>query len=704
MLQSSPRKKTARRLWIRGALIGVPLLITALGAFAYANRIPIADWGLTQFLESRNIRASYLIETLNWNEILITNINIENGILIPKVHILRKSTSPQIANIESIHIQIDSIDVWTTKKVIEQLMVPAGETTSEPLGFADYAHYCYQLKPTTLKFRIEKIVHESTEIPLNLKLEHTPGSDKTEFRFSGENLDYTGNKKFQVSAQKYAGNMELECSADSIRLSGDPVTLTVKNLYSDSPRLTVKNSKITSEKVQLVLSRDNRARLHLPLELKLTALTATQKIVADIPKLLLTADHSLDSSQKSSLLVSGKKLHLSSPYGIKVANLQAELSTPYSWSESLDGQVNLSGLTILSALDQPLVQNLSSKIQLHKASGSSNAVLSISDATKNLAITDLQILQTNSAFAAEFQKKTTQVELNSRIVEVFPILKEYIQYISGKLRFGGLITYKNGELAGNIQAEGQDISADTAFGEVSKMNFSHDVVSLETLASSPGQRLTIKSFTAGKELRNLELNYQVLSKSHILARSLHVEHEGANIDAKNFSIDPVLKILKGFKATIEKLKLDTLLVLAAGPFISAEGTLSGEIALAYKDKIPTIDGQLQSDGPGWIRYRKQGDVQQKNISLSDNPMTILNGYLYNYQYQELDMELATDRKYKMTARLKALGRNPDYLGGKPLKLKINFEQNVLAAIQSMMLSYSLPNKLKEKIEKAGKEP
>ena len=79
-------------------------------------------------------------------------------------------------------------------------------------------------------------------------------------------------------------------------------------------------------------------------------------------------------------------------------------------------------------------------------------------------------------------------------------------------------------------------------------------------------------------------------------------------------------------------------------------------------------------------------------------MDILQGYLYDFAFETLSLQIESDKNYDSIMILNTLGRNPQYVQGKPLKLNIKLEQNILAAVQSMMLTYDLPNKLKEKLE------
>lgn len=705
MLRSTSQKSASRRTPLRTCLFVTLLLTIASGLAAYAYRKPLLHWGLSRYLESKGLRAQFSLEIANWDEVLITDINIENGIYLPKFHILRQASSSQIGPpISAVNIEVESIDVWTTKKVIEQWTADNAASEKQPLQFADYQKYCRWLQPADIRIQLKKLIHENTEIPLNMKLEHAPGATNTFFSFAGKNLKYNSNPRFQLTAGDYSGRMELDCGTEAIRLFGDPVIISIAHLYSTEPQLTLKDSKIISEKMEFSLFPDNRANLHFPLQFKVMAKTGTQKIVADIPRLLITADHSLDGAKKSSVLVSAKNIKMTSPYGISVTDTRMELTTPYNWFESIDGSIRLKDITYSDSQGKPLLKDMTAKIQLQRNGTSSNAVIDLSDKTQTIAIEKVQVLQTGAVITAEFKKNKTRILLNKKMNDLMPLLKEHIHSATGTLSFEGLISYKNKALTGNIQLMGSDISLQSAYGAFSKINIDHDIVDLETLASSPRRKITIQQFIAGKEIDNISLHYQVLNRSRIFAHKLHLEHESGEMEAHNFTIDPLQKVLKDFKARIQKLPLGTFFNLIALPGAQASGTLTGQIDLDYEDKQPVISGALKSEQEGWIRYRNAGQAQKKTISLSDSPIDILNNYLYNFEYKDLDLQLKSDKNFNFNAHLNTFGRNPDYLSGKPLKLKINLEQNILTAIQSMLLTYNLPSKLQEKIEKAVNEP
>ncbi|MCC6137620.1 MAG: YdbH domain-containing protein, partial [Bdellovibrionaceae bacterium] len=397
-----------------------------------------------------------------------------------------------------------------------------------------------------------------------------------------------------------------------------------------------------------------------------------------------------------------------------VQKIFLELSTPSDWATLLEGTLHLNNITytppptapkkgvsknahkVNSA--KPLFSKVNSKIRFQKLGETIKAFIDISDATKNLAIRNLELEHTPQATKALFKKATTQIHLNSQITELLPITKEHIKTISGVLSAEGHVQFKDDNLTGGLKLFGKDISVSSGYGDVTEMQWEHDVLSFKTFTSSPLQTLRIKSFTAGKTIENIYLEYQVMNLDTLRAQKLHLEYEKALIDAENFMIHPLKQELIGFKATIKNLPLESILTMALGPFVSATGHLNGHVNLEFEDKIPTMNGRLTSEKEGWILYRKQGDQQQNGLQLSDSPMTILNSYLYNFNYKTLDLDLRSNKQYQMNVLLGAYGHNPDYLKGKPLKLKINLEQNVLAAIQSMMLSYDLPSKLKERIE------
>ena len=121
----------------------------------------------------------------------------------------------------------------------------------------------------------------------------------------------------------------------------------------------------------------------------------------------------------------------------------------------------------------------------------------------------------------------------------------------------------------------------------------------------------------------------------------------------------------------------------------------------YKGKVPLFKGHLKAKEKGVIRYRKpgQGPIDFKTVTA--NPMDILHSYLYDFDYSQLDIDMDSNQKYDMKMTLRTLGKNPQYMEGKPLKLNIKLDQNLLAGFKAMMLTYDMPNKIKDKIEKMG---
>ena len=165
--------------------------------------------------------------------------------------------------------------------------------------------------------------------------------------------------------------------------------------------------------------------------------------------------------------------------------------------------------------------------------------------------------------------------------------------------------------------------------------------------------------------------------------------------------NPIERTTKDFEAAIYKLSLEKALKLALGDSVTAEGSLDGQIQIFFKGKKPMAKGHLQSSKKGWIRYRKPGSSPPKQEITSTNPMDILEAYLYDFYYDQLYIDFETDDQFDMKMTLRTQGQNPGYLKGKPLKLNINLEQNLLAAFKAMMLTYNLPHKIKEKIEEMG---
>lgn len=688
----------ARWLYILTSILAL-IVVTVLAL--YMARVSVVQKSAEWYFKNKNISAQFKIEKLDWNDILITHINLENGIIIPKIHIQRSPDSQQIARISSIVMDVTSIDILTTQK-LAALFSQQEDTPPSPLPtFSDLKTHCDQLQHSHVDVRIQNIVHENTSIPLNFQLLHQRQSDATTLTFSGDSLEINKNENLKLDIENYKGDFALNCSKENVSITSKEFALSIKEASLGAPRIMAKKTYLLSSGIDIQITPDNRLTAKIPLQTNVKAHFNEQKLDFHLPRFLVSGVVSLDESQPTHLQLFIDNFSSKTPQSVSLQKLSVTFSKISRDLNTVTGHFDIKNFTFKDEKQTPLIQNVHIASHFEKNKDVISLKANVTDAAKVLSLKNIQVRRQNDNTTLLLDKHQSKIKLNGNIPDLIPMAKEYLKTASGDISLSGQVELQGTTPKGQLRFWTKGIDLSTGFGDIAGMSFDHDVTSLNTFSSSRNRNLKIKSAVVGKAIDNIDLDYHAESKDLILAQKLHLEHEGAQIDATNFEIYPLKKELKNFKSTIKKLKLDHVLAMAVGPFITADGTLSGNLALELQDKIPTVKGNLTSDQESWIHYRKEGDQQQKAITLSDNPMSILNNYLYNFHYKKLDLEITTNRDYQMNVLLAAYGHNPDYLKGKPLKLKINLEQNVLGAIQSMMLSYDLPSKLKEKLEKAG---
>lgn len=291
-------------------------------------------------------------------------------------------------------------------------------------------------------------------------------------------------------------------------------------------------------------------------------------------------------------------------------------------------------------------------------------------------------------------------KLTNELLALLP-KKEYgMNRIAGNLAVSGSATYSAGKITGPITLTTRDGFLDTNYGRFEKVSIDYQLDSLiPLLPSSSLQSITSKVTIWDESHYEIATSFHTKDHSHFLFDSFHMKEQKAEINTDQaFSLDLDPLTLRDFHIVLHNVPLERLLQFALKETITAEGAVAGDLGLEYIDQKPKIYGTLSQTSPGRIRYRLTGSVPSKTLKFTDGPMDILNGYLYDFVYSELSVKITTDEKYQMIVRLSTTGRNPDYLGHKPLKLNLNVEQNLLSALKSLMLSYNLPEQLKERLE------
>jgi hypothetical protein len=367
-----------------------------------------------------------------------------------------------------------------------------------------------------------------------------------------------------------------------------------------------------------------------------------------------------------------------------------------------EGQWNLKNLSVKESEQKQWLMGLNSKAN-YSLEGLTKYQLkaSVSDRTGSLQISNVRLAGDTSTqvHLISLDSKKSALKLKPETLQFLPFLKNSVQTISGQILFGGELQYNNQTLDGRLDFVGNNIDAETEWGNIAGADFKQSLLSLKNLSSPPRQFLKIKKVTVGQSFEDLALEYQVASLKNVNVSQFSMSIDKARLNAKNFSFNLEQKRIENFSVQVVDLDLERVLALGLKDTVKAQGRLHGHVNLTFEGSKPVLTGLLKDTQKGWIQYRPGATPASQTLSISDGPMDILNNYLYDFQYDNLSLAISTNKSYDMKMKLSTLGRNPNYLGGKPLLLNVNLEQNLLAAMQSMMLTYDLPSRLKERLEK-----
>ena len=304
------------------------------------------------------------------------------------------------------------------------------------------------------------------------------------------------------------------------------------------------------------------------------------------------------------------------------------------------------------------------------------------------------------------QELKKSLQLSQLIKKLAPQdIKSQIVSSSGSLNYKGTYAVAGEQANIDFELKANNIAIETENIKTKAVYLNHSIVEYPSLKSKKKQSLRAKEITVGATIKDLKVIYDVISKENLYVHSLDFEFDGAKVKARKFKVFPFKKRISPTQINIQNQNLEKFLRLALGETANATGKLTGEVKLKFKNNKPVIEsGTLKAIGPGNIQYRPPNSKGPPDPnSFSTDPMEILNNYLYDFHYTELSVSMSSDENYDMKMKLTALGKNPNYLNGKALKLNVNLEQNLLAAFQAMMLSYNLPKRLEEKITNLGKQ-
>jgi hypothetical protein len=604
-------------------------------------RVPIVTWALQRYAKNHKQDLQFEITSLTLSEFTLKNVRLNSKNVIPLLRIHYKLWDSDF--LKKIQLDVDTLNAESLQDTFTQLASNDSET-SEPAAFDESLALCRKFRKIDLQVQWRELVVGTQKIPFQLGLKND--SKQLQLKWDDQK-----NSK---------GLVTVNCEGESIQMSSSSLNFEVKDtVYKD---MKIENFSIG---------------LH-------------------------------DSALK---WLAGQPLNWRTEGAVSAHYTQAqhtyiwalptvEFSGLYNFDGSISGKLRIPKMSLGFKEKGDQVAGVELSGTFLKDAASTKALLQVRDKTRELFIDDVEITQEPEALRIKTDIAKTKIKFNSQLSTLVPDVKKWLTALSGTLRLGSDITYQNEKLSGTLHVIGENLTSQSDFGDYEGVSFNHKISSLDSFATPDRQSLKIKKINLGPGVEDLNVTYQMPNMFTVEVRQFSARAGKGELYAENFIIYPQKKRIEKFLAQVVNVDLETLLAVGLKDTIKAQGLLHGHLGVSYQGTRPVFKGLLTDPKPGWIQYRT-GNTQASGISLSDGPMEILNNYLYDFQYQNLSLTISSDTNYDMKVNLAALGHNPNYLNGKPLKLNVNLEQNLLAAMQSIMLTYDLPNRIREKLEKVN---
>jgi hypothetical protein len=642
--------------------LGVGLLL--VGAVFF--RKPLLRAIVSKYLAAHGIRAEFTAEEVSWSRIAFSTIRIE-GSSISKLVIERSSKSQAPLGISRIVLRAERLDL---KPLIDLVSKNAHSQEPNPKSLEkngaadplDLKRLCRTVLPVEWNAEVEQFSWGEDEFPVKASFTHPIENPNLRFALSGKGSHPNSATKMAFSEIKSIRRFDFDirasfvCGSDRVEALLEALKIEIDSLESFS--VSLKNALIRGDGKEFRVDLTNPGELKptRPLGLSLRFETQAGEIAE--------ANASIDLAKK--------KLDLR---GLKLKALP--------WVDIREW--SLSGRYELSGEERALTLDLKDKKGAVRFNG-------------------VQWRSTPDGMSFVIPDRNPSViTLGRDLIGYFPKLSDWFERAEGTLTITGRLAQVGAsgsekEWRGPLRVLGKTIGLKTGYGSISDGEIDFTAASIWPLRSPPGQKIAAKEVSVGRAIHDLEWRFEITSKDLIRFESMEATYAGSEWKVSPFDVEPAKPAVRGFRAQIKSFPLEELLKLALKENVQADGKLSGEIGFDYENGAPSLNGGLLTDAPGWVRYRPGGKPSSL-IRFSDGPMEILNAYLYDFHFESMGIELKTDPKYNLLTRLNAMGKNPGYLRQKPLKLGLGVEQNLLSTIRSLMLTYDLPEKMKEHFEK-----
>jgi hypothetical protein len=701
MLKVGPMKSKIISLFIF-------LLISFVGLYYF--RISVIEWSLQKYIKSKGIEAQFTISSFGFKTIKLIDVSLDNKIFMEELSLELKDQS-----IESIELKASRLDI-NEVKILGEKFNPQDQKNNE-LNFQSINNICDTLHPLEIKIDVKNIVSDEKVYPIEITFNHLKNSTLSKMKMSSQPFNLLNRGNYEFENLKINLNLNLDCLDGEVNLTSKDSMVFIKNFQekisknqtskekSKSVKYQIKDFELKIPSISLSLSKNEDLKLQSQLDLKAKVYNQSSLLTSFSFPLSLNHQSKINQLLNFTNSLSIKNFKINKPFTTSTPKILIELENKDPNKLTLQGRYKVDHLNYSSENSETMMNGLNLKGDFLKTENSITSHLQVTDDFNLLHLNKIILNYdlNKSLFGFELTKENT-LKLNNKLSQLLPSFKSWNLDGDGTIHLLGQLNYIKEKWQGHLKVFTDKLNIKSSFFNLSQVAFKNEIKQYPDLLTHGDQSLSLKHIVYGtNQLDNLKVSYRLKIKDQVEVNNLSFNYEKASLEAKNFNFDIIDKRLHHFRMLIHQYDLEKLLKLPMGDAVTAHGILDGELFVEYPNNIPLFSGSLTAQKNGWIRYRKSTIDAKSMKSFSANPMDILNRYLYDFYYENLDVVFKSDAQYDMKMTLRTLGRNPEYLSGKPLKLNINLDQNLLAAFKAMMLTYDLPKRIEDKIEKLGEK-
>lgn len=149
-----------------------------------------------------------------------------------------------------------------------------------------------------------------------------------------------------------------------------------------------------------------------------------------------------------------------------------------------------------------------------------------------------------------------------------------------------------------------------------------------------------------------------------------------------------------FTLAVERVSIEQLMKSLTGTKATGTGLVSGTIPvmISADGKVTLQEGSLQAVEPGVIA------IAPETIPGDNAQVTLVRDILKNLHYTVLTIAVDSTDNDKLVIKMAVEGKNPDVSGGRPVRLNVQLNGDVLNLIQQNVMAVSDPTKLLEQSE------